>query len=178
MSSVSNRATDVQASGSATVTDESTNCGESGFGSTGSRVTKHGKLLWDGKTDYSVQEVYLADIVEDLDKDVATKLGKIVTKVIFPNQKFIPNWSTCLTLTHDLEKDVEDSDAGWIHHVFKKMNWTIDDNFPAYQQAIKWNTYKYALKERFDNHRATNIAKLKKGIIGGKCVRIYLFCST
>lgn len=71
-------------SGGATITDASS--ANSTSNSTVLTLTKDGKTIWNGTTNYSVQEVYLADIVERLDKDVIRKMGKmLISKEIFPN---------------------------------------------------------------------------------------------
>ena len=155
--------------GSATVTDASSSSGTSSSGGTVTTLlSKQGKPLWDRTTIYTVEEVYLGNIVEEVDKEVLRKLGKMISKVIFPVQKFLPCWSECLTLSHDEKKDDEERDGQWVHHLFKKMNWETNEFFKPFEQAIKWNTYKHAFIHNFNNYRATNIAKMKKHVIGGK----------
>ena len=144
-----------------TITDESSQSGSI-------TLSESGKPIWDGKTVYTVEQGYLGDIVERTNKDTIRKLAKMISKVIFPNQKFIPNWSSCITLSHNTEKDIEENDAAWLHHLFKKMNWEVNAYFPLYRQAIMWNTYKHAFKHQFNNYRATHIAKMKKHVLGGK----------
>ena len=152
VSNMTEETTDVDTglvSGGATITDASS--ANSTSSSTVLTLTKDGKTIWNGITDYSVQEVYLADIVERLDKEVIRRMGKMISKEIFPNQKFIPNWTSCLTLSHDLTQDLEEKDGGWAHHLFNKMN-----------------AYKHAFIHNFNNYRATNIAKMKKHVLRGK----------
>ena len=169
VSNMTEETTDVDTglvSGGATITDASS--ANSTSSSTVLTLTKDGKTIWNGITEYSVQEVYLADIVERLDKEVIRRMGKMISKEIFPNQKFIPNWTSCLTLSHDLTQDLEEKDGGWAHHLFNKMNWQLDTYQKPFHQAIKWNTYKNAFIHNFNNYRATNIAKMKKHVMGGK----------
>jgi len=135
-----------------------------------------GKPIWDGKTVYTVQDVYLGDIVEETDKNTIRRLTNLISKVIFPNEKFLPNWNSVLTLTHDVDIDTEEKDGDWLHHLFGKMSWGIDCHFLPFHQAIKWNTYKHAFIHHFNNYRATNIAKVKKHLLGGKFVDSYLIC--
>ena len=137
--------------------------------SAGITLNGDGKPIWDGKTAYTVQEVYLGDIVESIDKNTIRKLTNLISKVIFPNEKFLPNWSSVLTLTHDPERDKNEKDGEWLHHLFGKMNWDTNCHFLQFHQAIKWNTYKHAFIHQFNNYRATNIAKMKKHLLGGKC---------
>ena len=136
--------------------------------SAGITLNGDGKPIWDGKTTYTVQEVYLGDIVETIDKNTIRKLNNLISKVIFPNEKFLPNWSSVLTLTHDPKTDKDEKDGEWLHHLFGKMNWGTDCHFLQFHQAIKWNTYKHAFIHHFNNYRATNIAKMKKHLLGGK----------
>jgi len=179
LSSVSEMTTDVATNdedtvqGSATVTDASTSDRSSGE-TVATLVSKTGKPLWDQKTIYSVEDVYLGNIVEEVDKEVVRKLAKMISKVIFPVQKFIPSWSDCLTLSHDEKVDDEERDGQWVHHLFRKMNWEQNILFPPYQQAIKWNTYKHAFIHNYNNYRATNIAKMKKHVIGGKLIHLFM----
>ena len=58
-------------SGGATITDVSS--ASSTSNSTVLTLTKGGKTIWNGTTDYS-------DIVERLDKDVIRRMGKMISK--------------------------------------------------------------------------------------------------
>ena len=126
------------------------------------------KTLWNGTEILTVDQVYLKNIVEIPTKDEMRTLNNIIKKVVFPKMKFIPNWEDCLVLTHDKEKDINEKHAGWAHSIFRKMNWESDDHFPAYMQAIKWNTYKHSFKQHFNNTRANIITNLKRHMVSGK----------
>ncbi len=146
LSSVSEMTTDVATNdedtvqGSATVTDASTSERSSGE-TVATLVSKTGKPLWDQKTEYSVEDVYLGNIVEEVDKEVVRKLAKMISKVIFPVQKFIPSWSDCLTLSHDKKVDDEERDGQWVHHLFRKMN--VSPHPPIIKQSNKFKCYNY-----------------------------------
>ena len=126
------------------------------------------KQLWNGVTVYTVDKVYLDNVVEIPTKDEMSTLKNTIRKVVFPKMKFIPNWEDCLVMTHDKDKDVEEKSAGWAYIVFKHMNWQSDTLFPPWMQAIKWNTYKYSFKQQFNSARASIIANLKRHMISGK----------
>ena len=131
------------------------------------------KLLWNGTDAFSVESVYLRNIVEIPTKDTVRSLSNVVKKIVFPRMKFIPNWDDCLVLTHDKDEDTNEKKAGWTHSVFSKMTWGTDDYFLPYMQAIKWNTYKHAFKQHYNKVRATVISNLKQHLISGKFDLIY-----
>jgi len=133
------------------------------------------KQLWNGVQVFTVQKVYLDNVVELPTKDELSTMKNTIKKVVFPKMKFIPNWEDCLILEHNKEQDVREKSAGWAYNVFKQMNWQSDDLFPPWMQAIKWNTYKYSFKQQFNSVRACIIANLKKHMMSGKSDR-FLLC--
>ena len=126
------------------------------------------KLLWNGTHAFSVDSIYLRNIVKIPTKDAVRTLSNVVKKSVFPRMKFIPNWDDCLVLIHDKAKNTTEKKSGWTHSVFGKMTWGTDKYFLPYMQAIKWNTYKHAFKQQFNNVCATVISNLKHHLISGK----------